>query len=363
MFARCVLCLALVSTAHPMDTSAAEIRTIAGSGRQTYSGDDGPAIDAGIGQPFGVTIGPDGALYVCEVVNHTVRRVDERTGFITTVAGSGKKGYDGDGGAANRALCNEPYEVRFDQAGNMYFVEMQNHLVRKVDAQTKKISTIVGNGTSGFSGDGGPAKQARLKTPHSIALDGSGSLFICDIGNQRVRRIDLQTGTIETFAGTGDREKTPDGAPLEGTPLNGPRAIDFDTRGRMYLALREGNMLFRIDLRQPKYELLAGTGSSGYSGDGGPAIKAKLMGPKGVAIGPGGDVYLADTESHTVRVVRALTGKIETVVGDGTPGDGPDGNPLRCRLHRPHGVYVDARGNLYIGDTENHKVRKLTPGP
>lgn len=356
---RQTIVLVCVATGFVAALEAAEIRTIAGSGKRTYSGNDGPAAEAGIGEPYGLTLGPDGALYVCETINHSVRRVDERTGLVAAAAGAGKEGYDGDGGPATRALCNQPYEVRFDPAGNMYFVEMRNHLVRFVDAQTKKISTVVGTGLPGFEGDGGPARKARLKNPHSIALDGAGSLYIADLGNYRVRRVDLSTGIIETIGGTGEKAVTPDGAPLAGTPLNGPRAIDFDTRGRMYLALREGNMVFRVDLRESALVRLAGAGRKGNAGDGGPAIKALLAGPKGLAIGPGGDIYLADTENHTIRVVRAATGKIETLVGDGVAGDGPDGPPLRCRLKRPHGVFVDPRGNVYIGDSENNKVRKL----
>src|SRR5262245_37306319 len=172
-------------------THAAEIRTIAGNGRQTFSGDGGPATEAGIAQPFGLTLGPDGALYVCAVGNHCIRRIDERTGFISTVAGSGQMGYDGDGKPATRALCNEPYEVRFDTEGNMFFVEMQNHVVRRVDAKTGLISTVAGSGTAGFSGDGGKAVKAQLRQPHSIALDGAGALYIADIGNNRIRRVDL----------------------------------------------------------------------------------------------------------------------------------------------------------------------------
>ena len=349
----CALCL------HLPVTQAGDVRTIGGNGRQTFSGDGGTALDAGIGGPFGLAAGPDGAVYVCSISNHCIRRIDEGTGLISTVAGSGKMGYDGDGKPADRALCNEPYEVRFDSAGNMFFVEMQNHVVRRVDAAAKLISTVAGNGQPGFSGDGGKAVKARLKQPHSIALDGSGNLYIADIGNHRIRRVDLQTGLIETVAGTGEKATTSDGAPFSETPLNGPRAIDFDTRGQMYLALREGNAVFRADQRLQMWQHVAGTGRQGYSGDGGPAAKALLKGPKGIAIGPGGDVYLADTDNHVIRVIRVVTGKIETLVGDGTPGDGPDGPPRRCRLNQPHGISVDAKGNVYIGDSSNHKVRKL----
>ena len=141
----------------------------------------------------------------------------------------------------------------------------------------------------------------------------------------------------------------------------GPRTLDFDGDHSLYLALREGNAVYRMDLSSMTLHHLAGTGKKGYAGDGGPARQALLAGPKGIALGPGGDVYLADTESHTIRVIRAATGIIETIVGDGQEGDGPDGDPLRCRLSRPHGVFVDSAGVVYIGDSGNHKVRRFTP--
>jgi streptogramin lyase len=341
---------------------AEEVRTIAGSGQADFSGDGGSALRAGVGGPFGLVIGPDGALYVCEISNHVIRRIDLETRQVSTVAGTGgRKGYAGDGGPATKALLNEPYEIRFDASGHMFFVEMKNNLVRKVDAKSGIISTIAGSGRSGFSGDGGPATQATLNQPHSIALDKSGNLYICDIGNHRIRRVDLTSGIISTFAGTGERKPTPDGSPIESTPLKGPRALDFDGDHSLFLALREGNAVYRIDLDQKSFHHLAGAGEKGYSGDGEDARKARLSGPKGIALGPNGDVYLADTESHTIRVIRKASGKIETVVGDGQLGDGPDGDPLKCRLARPHGVFVDRQGRVYIGDSENNRVRMLTP--
>ena len=335
---------------------AAEVRTIAGNGQVQFSGDGEPALEAGVGGQCGLVIGPDGALYVCATENHALLRLDLKTQRISTVAGVGKKGYAGDGGPATAALCNEPYEVRFDTAGNIYFVEMRNHLVRKVDARSGIISTVAGTGLAGFSGDGGPATQATLNVPHSITL-GPGHLFIADIGNHRVRVVDLKTGIIETLSGTGKPGKTPDGASLSGTPLNGPRALEIDGQSTLILALREGNAVYRIDLKKNILHHLAGTGKSGYAGDGGAALQAQLAGPKGVALGPNGDLYLADTESHTIRVIRKSTGIIETLVGDGKVGDGPDGDPLHCRLNRPHGVYVDSQGQVYIGDSSNNKVR------
>src|SRR6185436_8991138 len=212
--------------------------TIAGTGTAGFSGDGGPGIAAQINNPYGLAIGPDGALYFCEIGNHRVRRLDLKTGLISTAAGSGRKGYAGDGGPALAADLNEPYEVTFDTRGNMVFVEMQNHVVRRVDAKSGIISTIAGTGMPGFSGDGGAASAAQLRQPHSIVFDRQGRLLICDIGNHRIRRVDLGTGKIETWAGTGERKPTPDGAPIAGTPLNGPRAIAVAPDGNLYLALR-----------------------------------------------------------------------------------------------------------------------------
>jgi sugar lactone lactonase YvrE len=282
-----------------------------------------------------------------------------KTGLMTTAAGSGSQGYSGDGGPATAAALFEPYEVRFDKAGNMYFVEMKNHIVRKVDAKSKTISTVAGKGEPGFSGDGGPATKAQLNQPHSISLDGKGSLYIADIRNNRIRRVDLKTGIISTFAGNGEAAATPDGAKIDGTPLNEPRTIDFDSKGDMFLALRRGNTVYRIDMKAKTIHHIAGTGEQGYTGDGGPAKLAKLSGPKGIAIGPNGGVYIADTESHTIRRIDLKTGVIKTVMGDGANHDGPDGDPLKCGLARPHGVFVDSNGAVWVGDSENDRVRVM----
>ena len=338
---------------------AKAVHTIAGTGVSGSVGDGGPGEEAQVGNPFGVVIGPDGALYICEVDTHRVRRLDLETNVISTVAGSGRKGYAGDGGPALEADLNEPYEIRFAANGDMYFVEMRNHIVRKVEAATGTISTVAGTGEAGYAGDGGPAVEAQLHDPHSIDLDGQGSLYIADIKNHRVRRVDLTTGLISTFAGTSEQAPTPDGAPLEGTPLNGPRAIAFDSQGDMLLALREGNAVYRIAMKEKTLHHIAGTGEEGYSGDGGPAKQALLSGPKGISVGPEGGVYIADTESHTIRRIDLTSGVIETVVGDGSRHDGPAGNPLGCGLARPHGVFVGPDGAVYIGDSENHRVRVL----
>jgi streptogramin lyase len=238
-------------------------------------------------------------------------------------------------------------------------VERLNHVVRRFDSRTGTISTVAGTGAAGFSGDGGAAEKAQLRQPHSIQLDPGGDLYVCDIGNHRIRRVDMKAGVITTFAGTGEKLPTPDGAPIAGTPLNGPRAIDFDRRGDLWLALREGNAVYRIDMRRGTIHHVAGTGRPGFTGNGGPAKEATLSGPKGLSIGPDGHVYLADTESHTLRKIDVKTGTIDVVAGTGERGDGPDGDPLACRMSRPHGVFVDTDGSIFVGDSEAHRVRVI----
>jgi len=348
-----------ITTLVPAD--GAEVVTLAGTGERRWFGDGGKAIEAGVAEPYGLEIGPDGALYVCETVGHVVRRIDLKTGRISTAVGTGELGNDGDGGPATKARVDQPYEVRFDAEGNMFFVDMTQNVVRRVDAKSKEITTVAGSGEEGFGGDGGPATKAKLNRPHSICLDNRGHLYICDIGNHRIRVVDLQSGTIDTFGGTGAREATPDGAPLSGTPLNGPRALAFDGDHSLYLVLREGNMVYRIDLEARTLHHVAGTGKKGHKGDGGDAKQAEFFGPKGIALGPTGDIYVADTQNHAIRVIRKQTGIVEAVIGDGVEGDGPDAAPLGCRLDDPHGVYVGADGTVYVGDSENHRVRALAP--
>ena len=335
-----------------------QIVTFAGTGQAGYSGDGGPAAEARLNNPFGIVRGPDGALYICDTGNHAIRKVSA-DGTVTTVAGSGQRGYSGDGGPARQAELNEPYEIRFDRQGNFYFVERMNHVVRRVSVRGGTISTVAGTGKAGFSGDGGPATKAALNQPHSIQFDRQGDLYICDIRNHRVRKVEMKTGVISTFAGTGEQAATPDGARYSRAPLNGPRAIDFDRQGNLWLALREGNAVYKLDLKKETLQHMAGTGGAGFTGHGGPAKQATLSGPKGLSVGPDGNVYLADTESHTIRMIDLTDGTMRLVAGTGERGDGPEGEPLKCKMARPHGIFVDADGSILVGDSEAHRVRVI----
>ena len=300
---------------------------IAGTGVAGFSGDNGPGLKAQINNPYGLVIGPDGALYFCEIGSHRIRRLDLKTGTISTAVGDHEK-------------LNEPYEVRFDSTGNMFFADMQEHAIRRVDAKTHAMTTVAGTGVAGFSGDGGPAIQAQFRQPHSIAFDPQGRLLICDIGNNRIRRLDLKTGIIQTWGGTGERAAVADGTPIASAPLNEPRAIAVAPNGDMFLVLRRGNAAYRIDGKTERIYHVAGTGETGYTGDGGPAKTAKLAGPKGISVAPDGSLYLADTENHAIRRIDSA-GVITTVLAN---------------LKRPHGIFVAADGKVYVADSENHRI-------
>ncbi len=338
--------------------TAATVTTLIGTGAAGFG-------DNQVSNPYGMTIGPDGGLYFCDVDNQRVRRLDLATKRVTTIAGSGKKGYTGDGGPAADATLSAPHELVFDTKGDLYFAERDNNVIRKVDMKTGIISTAAGTGMAGYGGDGGPGPKAQLRQPHCIIRDKDGSLLICDLMNHRIRRLHPDTGMIEAYAGTGEGKPTPDGAPIAGTPLNGPRTLVLAPNGDIFLALREGNAIYRIDSKTQTFHHIAGTGETGYTGDNGPALNAKfggalarLAGPKGMSYAPGDILYVADTESHAIRRIDLKSGVITTVLGAGVLGDGPETDPLACKLNRPHAVLF-ANGVLYVADSEANRIRVL----
>tara|TARA_R100001377_G_scaffold76605_1_gene53583 strand:- start:3329 stop:4411 length:1083 start_codon:yes stop_codon:yes gene_type:complete len=323
------------------------VYTVAGRGQTT------------VDNPYGVVADAQGNLVFCEVDTGRTRSLSLADGRITTIAGNGEKAYAGDGRPALSAAFSAPHEICFDRDGHLFVVERDAHVVRRIDAISGLVSTFAGTGEPGFSGDGGPSDMAQLQQPHSIAFDDDGNLLICDIGNQRVRRVQRGTRVINTLSGTGERDATPDSGPLSGTSLRGPRSIATDPDGNAYLVLREGNAVYQLALKDGTLSRIAGTGESGYSGDGGQALQANFNGPKGIAYSAvDHSLYIVDTENHVIRRVALASGLISTVLGTGQVGDGADGDPLQCALARPHGVCILA-DVLYVTDSENHRIRAI----
>jgi DNA-binding beta-propeller fold protein YncE len=339
------------------------ITTAVGTGEPGYSGDGGPASKARLNMPFDLAFDTAGNLYLSDTFNHCVRRVDAATGVIGTVAGSGTKGFSGDGGPATRARMNEPYGIVLDRSGNLFIADRLNRRVRRVDAASGVITTVAGDGSRTFSGDGGPADRAGLVEPNGVALDPPGKrLFIADVADHRVRVVDLATGVIDTFAGTGQGRHAGDGGPAREAAIFGARAVEVGRDGTVYVLERQGNTLRAVDPGSGVIATVAGTGAKGASGDGGPARSATFNGPKELAIDRAGNLWIVDTENDVIRRVEAGTRVVTTVAGSRRRGSEGDGGPATsARLARPHGVAVGPDGSLYVGDTENHRIRRVLP--
>jgi len=340
-----------------------DVFAIAGTGALSTQAElvkDAVAIRTPINNPYGVVIGPDKALYFCEVDTGLIRRISLRSNKISTIAGNGAKRFEAESRNPLQVPLNAPHEIRWDDENSLYVVERDNHCVKRIDGRSGLVTTLAGNGRAGFDGDEGSAVLSQLRRPHSIAFDSKGNLLICDLGNGRLRLVSRETGLIDTIAGTGELGETPATGPMFGTPLRGPRTLDTDNDGNAFLALREGNAIFQLDLGSNRMKKIAGTGNQGYSGDGGSALSATFNGPKGIAYSRADNsLYVADTENHAIRKISLGTGLIDTVLGTGEKGDGPDGRPYDCQLNRPHGVCVFERV-IYVADSENHRIRALT---
>ena len=335
--------------------SGGTITTLAGNGTAGFSGDGGPAANASLSGPTGVALDSAGNLYIADTGNKRVRKVSG--GTISTVAGNGTAGFSGDGGPATSAMLagpgSAPQGVALDAAGNLYIADGANARVRKVSSGT--ITTVAGNGQQGFSGDGGPATSASLYSPAAVLVDGTGNLYIADFGDGVVRKV--SGGTITTVAGTSSIAALGDGGPATGATLNGPSGLALDSGGNLYIAdALDGRIR----------EVSGGTiatvaGNGGFSGDGGPALSASLSLPIGVAVDSSGAVYIADANNHRIRKVSG--GTITTVAGNGTAGFSGDGGPAtNASLDNPSSVAVDSAGNLYIADSYNLRVRKVSGG-
>ena len=342
-----------------VDTSG-NISTTAGTGA---NGDGGAATSATLSSPEGVALDGSGNLYIADEGNHRVRRVDVATGNISTVAGTGTSGFGGDGGAATAATLYFPRGVALDGSGNLYIADSGNRRIRKVDAATGNISTVAGTGASGSSGDGGAATAATLRNPSGVALDGSGNLYIADSLNHRVRRVDATTGNISTVAGTGTSGFGGDGGAATAATLSSPKGVALDGSGNLYIATGDARIR-KVDAATGNISTVAGTGTFGGDGDGGAATSATLNFPEGVALDGSGNLYIADVLFSRIRKVDAATGIISTVAGTGTSGFGGDGGaPASARLNLPRGVALDGSGNLYIADGGNHRIRRTRSVP
>ena len=318
-------------------------------------GDGGPATDAQLDVPADVVLDGSGNLYIADPNSHRVRKVDS-TGTITTIAGTGESGFSGDEGPATEAQLNRPAAVALDGAGNLYIVDQQNNRIRKVDTMGT-ITTIAGTGERGYSGDGGPATEAQFVVPSAVAVDGAENLYIADLANNRIRKVDAM-GTITTIAGTGERGYSGDGGPATEAQIYGPFGVAFDAAGSLYIADQQNNRIRKVDA-MGTITTIAGTGERGYSGDGGPATEAQLNVLGGVGLDGAGNVYIADRGNHRIRKVDA-TGTITTIAGTGEPGFGGDGGPaIEGRLNTPSGLVSDGADGLYIADGFNFRIRKV----
>lgn len=338
--------------------SAGTITTIAGNGTAGFSGDNGPATNAEFNSPHGVATDSSGNVYVADTGNNRIRQISG--GAIGTVAGNGTAGFSGDAGPATAAQLNVPCGVAVDSAGNLYIAEYYNNRIRKVSGSV--ISTVAGKGTQGFSGDSGPAASAQLNNPFAVAVDGSGNLFIADYGNDRIRRV--SAGTIATVAGSGTSGFAGDNGSALSAQMSGPSGVALDSSGDVYVADLGNNRIRRVSGTGGSAAIttVAGSGNAGFSGDAGPSTSAQLNQPAGVAVDSAGNLYIADSGNNRVRKVTGLPGSpaITTVAGNGSAGSSGDGGAATsAELSQPMAVALDSTGNIYIADTGNSRVRKV----
>ena len=333
-------------------TAGGIISTLAGGA----IGDGGPALFAGLNQPGGVVGDAAGNIYIADTYNHRVRKISPN-GLVSTVAGDGSSGYSGDGGPAASARLNMPRGVAIDSAGSLYIADSFNYRVRKITAGGV-ISTVAGNGICCYWGEGGPATSARLSA-YGIAVDGSGNLYIADASSSRIRKV-TAGGTISTIAGNGSSGYSGDGGPATAAQLNYPQGLAVDGSGNLFIADTSGNRIRKVSANGT-ISTFAGTGTYGSSGDDGPAGNAQLASPMGVAVDGSGNLYIAESGTGRVREVIA-SGTIVALAGNNSYSYYGDGDLGRNTIPRaPNALCVDNTGRLYVSDSSNGAIRLLTP--
>jgi len=328
------------------------ISTVAGNGTPGYAGDNGLAANAELDGPYGVAVDSIGNLYIADTANSRIRKVSG--GVITTVAGNGTCCFSGDNGPATSAQLGYPGGVAVDTAGNLYIADRDNNRIRKVSNGV--MTTVAGSGAFGFSGDNGPATAAQLHWPEGVAVDSLGNLYIADTISYRVRKV--SNGVITTVAGNGIQGHSGDNGPATSAQLYYPSGVAVDSAGNLYIADYNNSRIRKVS--NGVISTVAGNGTWGYSGDNGPATSAQLYYPRGVAVDSAGNLYIADASN---RIRKVSNGVITTVAGNGTQGySGDNGPATRAELYSPYGVAVDAAGSLYVADTFNSRIRRISNG-
>ena len=332
------------------------ITTVAGTGTYGFSGDGGAATAANLANPAGVALDASGNLYIADSQNNRIRKVST-SGIITTMAGNGTATFSGDSGTATTASLNNPAGVAVDGSGNLYIADQSNHRIRKVST-SGVITTVAGNGTASFSGDSGTATTASLNNPAGVAVDANGNLYIADQQNQRIREVST-AGIITTIAGNGTASYSGDGAAATAASLNNPAGIAVDASGNLYIADASNHRVRMISISNT-ITTVAGNGAASYSGDGTTATTASLYSPSGVAVDVNGNLYIADSQNNRIRKVPT-SGIISTVAGNGTVNYGGDGGAATAAsLSNPVGLALDGTGNLYITDQQNQRIREVS---
>ena len=329
---------------------------VAGGGTATGAS---PATEARLNTPFGVDCDATGHLYFVELVGQRVCRIDP-LGQLTVIAGSGQKGYTGDGGPAALAQFNGLHNLSISPQGDVYLADTWNQVVRRIDPKTGLISTVAGTGEKGFSGDGGPAMKAKFGGIYCVTVSPQGeTLYLADLDNRRIRMVDLKSGLVDSVAGNGKGGVPQHNTPAREQPLVDPRAVMADKAGRVYVLERGGHALRVVDAAG-LISTVVGTGKKGHTGNGGPAIEATLSGPKHLCLDRDGTILIADTDNHSIRRYDPGTGRIDHVAGTGKVGTGGVGGPPeQVELNQPHGIYLHPSGDLYISDSHNHRILKI----
>lgn len=342
----------------PALAAVGDITTVAGDGSIGFSGDGGPAASAILNNPKGIVIDATGNLFIADDGNNRVRRIDAATGIITTVVGIGSAGFSGDGGPAVNAELVGPTDVAFDTSGNLLIADSNNKRIRSVDAATGIITTVAGDGGVGFSGDGGPATSASIGIPFGITVDADGNFFIAEVSSNRIRRVDAATGVISTVAGDGSSGFSGDGGIATDSSLNFPTDVTVDAVGNLLIADAFNNRIRRVETSTGIITTIAGDGAFAFSGDGGLATSASLANAFGFAVDASGNIFIVDSNNNRIRRVDVTTGIISTVAGDGGSGFSGDGGPATgASIGFPFSVVVDAAGNLLIAS--DHRVRRV----